>query len=55
VTYWNYVGRALGYVLAVPEDPRDRASTLQLAAGTEASAADTGRFAARFGCRVSEG
>lgn len=55
VTYVNYVGRALSYVLAVPEDPRDRASTLQLAAGTEASVADVGRFSARFGCRVSEG
>jgi fatty-acyl-CoA synthase len=55
VTYVNYVGRALSYVLAVPEDPRDRESTLQLAAGTEASVADIERFAGRFGCRVSEG
>jgi fatty-acyl-CoA synthase len=55
VTYANYVGRALSYVLAVPEDPRDRGSTLELAAGTEASAADVERFSARFGCRVSEG
>jgi fatty-acyl-CoA synthase len=55
VTYANYVGRALSYVLAVPEDPRDRGSTLELAAGTEASVADVERFSARFGCRVSEG
>jgi fatty-acyl-CoA synthase len=55
VTFANYVGRALSYVLAVPEDPRDRGSTLELAAGTEASAADAERFSARFGCRVSEG
>jgi fatty-acyl-CoA synthase len=55
VTYANYVGRALSYVLAVPEDPRDRGSTLELAAGTEASVADAERFGARFGCRVSEG
>jgi fatty-acyl-CoA synthase len=55
VTYVNYVGRALSYVLAVPEDPRDRASTLRLAAGTEASVADAERFSGRFGCRVSEG
>lgn len=54
-TYVNYVGRALSYVLAVPEDPRDASSTLQLAAGTEASVADVERFSARFGCRVSEG
>jgi fatty-acyl-CoA synthase len=55
VTYANYVGRALSYVLAVPEDRRDRGSTLELAAGTEASVADVERFSARFGCRVSEG
>jgi fatty-acyl-CoA synthase len=55
VTYANYVGRALSYVLAAGEDPRDRGSTLELAAGTEASAADVERFSARFGCRVSEG
>lgn len=55
VTYANYVGRALSYVLAVPEDPRDRGSTLELAAGTEASVADVEGFSARFGCRVSEG
>jgi fatty-acyl-CoA synthase len=55
VTYVNYVGRALSYMLAVPEDPRDSASTLRLAAGTEASVADAERFCARFGCRVSEG
>ena len=55
VTFVNYVGRALSYVLAVPEDPRDSGSTLQLAAGTEASVADAERFSARFGCRVSEG
>jgi fatty-acyl-CoA synthase len=55
VTFVNYVGRALSYVLAVAEDPRDSGSTLQLAAGTEASVADADRFSKRFGCRVSEG
>jgi fatty-acyl-CoA synthase len=55
LTYINYVGRALSYMLAAPEDPRDRESTLQLAVGTEASVADIERFSARFGCRVSEG
>ena len=54
-TYVNYVGRALSYVLAQPETPDDRGSSLQLAIGTEASAADVERFTARFGCRVSEG
>ncbi|WP_028921862.1 AMP-binding protein [Pseudonocardia acaciae] len=55
VTFVNYVGRALAYVLDRPESPEDRASSLRLAVGTEASVADAARFGARFGCRVSEG
>jgi len=55
VTYWNYVGRALAYVLATPAAPDDADNTLELAYGTEASAADVARFAARFGCEVMEG
>ncbi|WP_027944630.1 AMP-binding protein [Amycolatopsis taiwanensis] len=54
-TYVNYVGRALSYVLAVPETPQDRHCALRLALGTEASAADVKRFSERFNCRVSEG
>ncbi|MEV0809909.1 AMP-binding protein [Micromonospora sp. NPDC050200] len=54
-TYVNYVGRALSYVLSVPETPDDRESSLRLAMGTEASVADIERFSARFDCRVSEG
>ena len=54
-TYVNYVGRALSYVLANPEDPRDRTGTLELAFGTEASEADVRRFGERFGCKVIEG
>lgn len=55
VTYFNYVGRALAYVLAQPVDPRDATSTLRRAVGTEASAADIARFSERFGTVVSEG
>ncbi|MCD6639626.1 MAG: AMP-binding protein [Nocardioides sp.] len=55
VTFVNYVGRALSYVLSRPEDPRDRDSTLELAFGTEASEADIARFSERFGCEVVEG
>lgn len=54
-TFVNYVGRALSYVLSRPEGPYDRTSTLELAFGTEASEADTARFAERFGCEVVEG
>jgi fatty-acyl-CoA synthase len=55
VTFVNYVGRALSYVLSRPEDPRDGTSTLELAFGTEASEADIVRFSKRFGCDVVEG
>jgi fatty-acyl-CoA synthase len=52
VTYVNYVGRALGYVLATQERPDDADNPLRLAFGTEASARDMAEFARRFGCRV---
>lgn len=55
VTFVNYVGRALSYVLSHPEDPRDRTGPLELAFGTEASEADITRFTERFGCEVVEG
>src|SRR6266480_672380 len=53
-TYFNYVGRALSYVLAVPETPEDHDNRLRLGFGTEASALDRQRFEARFGCRLIE-
>lgn len=55
VTYFNYVGRALAYVLATPPRPDDADNTLRTAFGTEASAQDMARFGTRFGCRVIEG
>ncbi|MFG1999789.1 AMP-binding protein [Spirillospora sp. NPDC048911] len=55
VTYFNYVGRALAYILATPEDPADADNPLQACFGTEASAQDMTRFSARFGCRIIEG
>ncbi len=54
-TYFNYVGRALAYVLATPEQPDDAHNPLRLGFGTEASALDMERFSARFGCRLVEG
>jgi fatty-acyl-CoA synthase len=54
-TYFNYVGRALAYVLATPQRPDDAENTLRAAFGTEASAQDMVRFGARFGCQVIEG
>jgi acyl-CoA synthetase (AMP-forming)/AMP-acid ligase II len=53
-TYFNYVGRALAYVLATPELPDDADNTLRLGFGTEASALDMERFSARFACTLQE-
>ncbi|HAM01145.1 MAG TPA: acyl-CoA synthetase [Acidimicrobiaceae bacterium] len=52
--YFNYVGRALAYVLATPEAPDDEDNPLELGFGTEASAQDRDRFSTRFGCRLIE-
>jgi len=53
-TFFNYVGRALAYILATPEEPDDADNPLRVGFGTEASARDMERFAARFGCRLVE-
>jgi fatty-acyl-CoA synthase len=53
-TYFNYVGRALSYILATPETPEDRDNRLRLGFGTEASALDRERFESRFGCTLIE-
>lgn len=53
-SYFNYVGRALAYVLATPERPDDAENPLELGFGTEASAQDRQRFSDRFGCRLIE-
>ena len=52
--YFNYVGRALAYVLATPEAPDDGDNPLELGFGTEASAQDRHRFSTRFQCRLIE-
>ncbi|MDN5894987.1 MAG: AMP-binding protein, partial [Nocardioides sp.] len=55
VTYFNYVGRVLSYVLATPADPGDRDNRLEVAFGSEASPAEVAAFRERFGCEVREG
>ncbi len=52
VTYFNYVGKPLTYILATPERPDDADNTLRIAFGNEGADHDLGRFAARFGCEV---
>jgi fatty-acyl-CoA synthase len=54
VTFFNYVGKPLTYVLATPERPDDADNTLKLAFGNEAAEHDLERFAKRFGCAVSD-
>ncbi|GAA2860834.1 AMP-binding protein [Streptosporangium fragile] len=55
VTYFNYVGRALAYILATPERDDDACNPLRAAFGTEASARDLTEFARRFDTRIIEG
>jgi fatty-acyl-CoA synthase len=54
-TRFTYVGKALAYVLATPEQPDDADNTLRIGFGTEASAPDRLAFERRFGCRLVEG
>ncbi|MDQ2721929.1 MAG: AMP-binding protein [Actinomycetota bacterium] len=55
VTFFNYVGRLLSYILATPADPRDRDSALEVAFGSEASPAEISAFTQRFGVSIREG
>jgi fatty-acyl-CoA synthase len=54
VTYFNYVGKPLSYILATPERPDDADNPLRRAFGNEAAEADVARFAERFGCTVQD-
>ena len=55
VTYMNYVGKPLAYVLATPERPDDADNPLRVAFGNEASDRDIDEFSRRFGCTVWDG
>ncbi|MGB0098664.1 MAG: fatty-acid--CoA ligase FadD1 [Nocardioides sp.] len=55
VTYMNYVGKPLAYVLATPEAPDDADNTLRVAFGNEASDRDIDEFSRRFACDVLDG
>ncbi len=54
ITYFNYVGKPLTYILATPPAPDDADNTLRRAFGNEGAAADVARFAERFGCQVTD-
>jgi len=55
VTYMNYVGKPLAYILATPEQSDDHDNPLRVAFGNEASDRDIDEFARRFGCTVWDG
>ena len=55
VTYFNYVGKPLSYILATPEQPDDADNPLRIAFGNEAADLDIERFGERFGCTVIDG
>jgi fatty-acyl-CoA synthase len=52
VTYFNYVGKPLHYILATPERPDDADNPLRIAFGNEAGERDIAEFGRRFGCTV---
>jgi fatty-acyl-CoA synthase len=55
VTYANYVGKPLSYVLATPELPDDADNPLRAVYGNEGAPGDVERFARRFGAVVIDG
>jgi len=54
-TFFNCVGRALSYVVAVPESPDDAGTTLKWVLAPESSPRDARQFRRRFGVPVIEG
>jgi acyl-CoA synthetase (AMP-forming)/AMP-acid ligase II len=52
VTYFNYVGKPLSYILATPEEPDDADNPLRLVFGNEGADLDIDRFSRRFGVPV---
>lgn len=55
VTYFNYVGKPLSFILATPEQPDDADNSLARVFGNEAAGHDRRDFARRFGCKVTDG
>jgi len=55
VTFANYVGKPLSYVLATPEQPDDADNPLRAVYGNEGVPGDIEHFGRRFGCVVQDG
>lgn len=54
-TFFTYVGKALGYLMATPEQSDDADNPLVRGFGTEASPDDQNEFRRRFGAELFEG
>ena len=54
VTYFNYVGKPLTYILATPEQPDDADNSLRIVFGNEGAVHDLERFSHRFGVPVED-
>ncbi|SER56084.1 fatty-acyl-CoA synthase [Mycobacterium sp. 88mf] len=54
-TFFTYVGKALGYLMATAEQPDDAENSLVRGFGTEASPDDQNEFRRRFGAELFEG
>ena len=54
VTYFNYVGKPLSYILATPPRADDREHTLVRVLGNEGTERDVARFSERFGVSVTD-
>lgn len=54
VTFFNYVGRSLAYLLSAPESEAERDTRLRTVFGTEAAPRDRDEFERRFGVRPIE-
>lgn len=54
VTYFNYVGKPLTYILATPEESDDADNTLRIVFGNEGAVHDLERFSRRFGVPVED-
>jgi fatty-acyl-CoA synthase len=52
VTYANYVGKPLSYILATEPQPDDADNPLRVVFGNEGAERDLARFGERFGCSV---
>ena len=55
VTYFNYTGKPLSYILTTPRRADDARNPLRVAYGNEGSAKILAEFSERFGCKVIDG